>query len=290
MVTRDEVIWAFRYCLGREPEDEVCISKHSGFESWNALRHELLRSSEFLSELGHPLDKWVIVPVMDETRLMWILLGDRNISIECLYDNYDPAGTKFVKTHLQESNVFLDLGANVGWYTLLASTIVGPSGHIHAFEPRGETKDYLSKTILLNQLGGLVTLHEKGISDVNEKGVLSWGRGTENPGSSFVTVYPSAGDFVRQPIDLITIDDLKLPRVDFIKLDIEGSEPKAIGGAAQLLARDRPIMLCELNPIAMQVVSSISPNDFLARLTGLGYRAFIVDRINAGQEITTVSA
>lgn len=285
MLTRDEVIWGFRFCLGRDPETEEVIAQHAQFGNIAALRDMLLHSEEFFmtSSLFEP--KWILAPVFGGDKMMWLSLGDRNVSIECLHDRYEPAETEFVKFFLRKGNVFLDIGANIGWFTLLASGIVGPEGHVHAFEPRGDIRRYLSKSVEVNALGGDVTIDGVAISDRNGSAFLSWAQNTSNPGHSFVADRTGPDGMISEHIQLKTLDSLDLPRVDFIKIDVEGSEHRAMIGAAETLRKNRPIILSEINPSALAEVSNVSPSDYLAFFTDLNYRAFIIGDGYDGNEM-----
>ena len=148
MAGKEEVVWAYRYLLGRDPENDAVIALHSVNPDWVAIRSKFMESQEYkrsleiyireagLHAIGH---KWVLAPVMGGQRRMWIDLGDRYVSRGCLADNYEPQESAFIRQHLKAGDVFLDIGANIGWYTVLASTIVGETGSIFAFEPRPET-------------------------------------------------------------------------------------------------------------------------------------------------------
>jgi hypothetical protein len=63
-------------------------------------------------------------------------LSDRYVSFGCLQDAYEPVETRFIKAILRPNDVFVDVDANVSWYTMLASTIIGDGGHVHAFKSR----------------------------------------------------------------------------------------------------------------------------------------------------------
>ena len=289
MLTTDEVIWAFRYCLGRDPESMEVIRSHAHFASWLDLRNALLGTREFAASASFQLPKrWVICPVMGGKRLMWVDLSDRYVSQHCLFDDYEPAETKFVRDHLRNGDHFLDIGANIGWFTMLASTIVGKSGKITSFEPRPITARHLRESVKLNNLDQIVTLHEFGVSDVIGQNYLSWQEGTDNPGGSFVSSVALGGAMTSEEIRLATLDSLALGKVDFVKIDVEGSEFRAMMGGANLIDRDRPTFLSEIYPTAFRNVSGCSPDEYLEFFTRRGYRIFIVDgSLDTTPEITS---
>src|SRR5690348_15511421 len=131
-------------------------------EDWRKFRQALLKSAEFSrNSLARPLvPKWVAAEIFGGKRLIWLDLMDDYVSRGCLFDAYESIETELVRKHLKPGQVFLDIGANIGWFTLLASMIVGEEGHVHAFEPRRPTVGYLRRSVSANSLDALVTVHD----------------------------------------------------------------------------------------------------------------------------------
>src|ERR1700712_513976 len=98
MLTRDEIIWGYRYLLGREPENAAIIDSHSNLVAdVQAFREALLRSDEFARtfvQFQPPC--WVAAPVFAGRRLLWINLADRYVSLGCLQDSYEPIESHFL--------------------------------------------------------------------------------------------------------------------------------------------------------------------------------------------------
>jgi FkbM family methyltransferase len=222
---------------------------------------------------------------MGGKRKMWIDLGDRYVSRGCLFDNYEPCETAFVRKHLRKGEVFLDIGANIGWFTLLASTIVGETGSIFAFEPRPETAEHLRQTIEANLLSDRIALRQCGLADAEGVAFINSAFETNNPGGSFVLPHPAGGDMESAPIALRTLDSFKFEKVDFIKMDVEGSEMKVVKGGMRTISRCRPIILSEINPSALVQVSGATPDDFLRIFFELNYEVSIIDAVRGGETI-----
>jgi FkbM family methyltransferase len=292
MVPREAVVWAYRLILGREPESEAVIEGHGRLADVAALRRRLLNCEEFARKnLVSGLPRvWVAAPVMRGDRLMWIDLGDQFVSLGCLFDSYEPAETRFVKTMLRPDDVFVDVGANVGWFTLLASTIVGEAGRIYAFEPRAETGDYLEKTVMLNGLQGRVVVYHYGLSDTEGQAFLNWAKDTDNPGGSFLTDHVASERMESQPVALRPLDQLGLQRVDFLKVDVEGAEMRVFRGALATLERCRPVILSELSPDMLERGSGADTEAFFAFFAQIGYRCFTIDVQRPWEEITAFPA
>lgn len=158
---------------------------------------------------------------------------------------YEPAVTRFFKSTLKNGMTVLDLGAHVGYYTVLASRLVGPSGRVYAFEPDPVTYRYLVLNVEANSCANVVTVN-RAVSDRAETAsFLHDPYGAE----SHLTGTPVVGAI---DVQTVTLDDFfsgaGWPRVDLVKVDVEGSEPKVLGGMS-LLSRRNPgmLLIMELN-------------------------------------------
>src|ERR1700722_4854735 len=86
-------------------------------------------------------------------------------------DYYEIRETNYVKKILREGDVFVDIGANIGWFTLLASAGVGASGQVIAFEPSGRIHQHLADNVRLNDCRNVV-LERLAISDTSGSAIL----------------------------------------------------------------------------------------------------------------------
>jgi FkbM family methyltransferase len=149
----------------------------------------------------------------------------------CWAGTYERPVQELFRRHVRPGSVVLDVGANVGFYTLLASKLVGPAGHVHAFEPLPRNLHFLEKHVELNGLSN-VTVQPIAIS------ALSGHAQFHTTTHASMGRLGSAGD-----LDVVTasLDDLlasgRIPLPTFIKMDIEGAESGALRGAATLLSQ-----------------------------------------------------
>ncbi len=268
-VTREEVICAYRLLLNRDPESEAAIDGHLGAEDLRHLRHNFMSCDEYRYANGY-LDRWIVAPVFNDTRLLWVNMQDKFVSIHCVMDAYEPENSALIRALLNPGDVFLDLGANVGWFTLLASTVVGPAGHIYCFEPQRPIAEHLARTIALNGLQEMVTLRQAGVWNQAGSMALAGDGGSENQGAAHL-LPGGSGSARSSMVDLIALDSLALDRCDVIKMDIEGAEPKAMEGAEQLLRATRPIILSELHSRQLGVVSEMDCAGFISEMQARGY-------------------
>jgi FkbM family methyltransferase len=134
---------------------------------------------------------------------------------------------------------FCDVGANFGYFTLLAGAMVGPAGRVDAFEPNPGMMRKLRRTIAINGLGGVVALHEAAVADHAGEAVLRFV--PEFSGSGGIVGAGSFAGFAEQAVTVRTLrlDDAlaDAPALDVLKLDAEGAEPMILAGAQAIIAR-----------------------------------------------------
>lgn len=280
MLTKDEVAWGYRFMLGREPESEDVVNTHMRVvPDWPTFRAAILASQEFQQQrtVSGLAEKWVAVDIFQGERAIWLDLADHFVSRACFNDNYEPLETEFVRRTLRRGDTFIDVGANIGWFSLLASTIVGPQGRIHAFEPREAIAKYLRRSFALNGLDDTAQVHVCGLDAVEQTGLISWTTGTNNGGSAALISSRSDARLSYAEIQLCPLDSFEFDRVDFIKIDVEGAEMRALQGGLATINRCKPTILSEVHQIQLQAVSKCSARDYISSLKSLGYRAYTVD-------------
>jgi FkbM family methyltransferase len=143
---------------------------------------------------------------------------------------------------LQPGDVFYDLGANVGFFTLLAARLVGPTGRVIAFEPDPRNAATLRGNIDANDFDN-VQIIEQGVSE--QSGTMSFML-ADSTASHFVG--DGAAVAGTTPVPVTSLDDFLtdgVPAPTVLKLDIEGEEVRALRGAARLLRTHRPTVICE---------------------------------------------
>ena len=146
----------------------------------------------------------------------------------------------------------MDVGAHAGQYTKLFSAML-PHGHVHAFEPGGYALSLLQRVKSIRRLSN-ITIHPYGLGDASETRVLNVPikeSGSVGFGLSFVgDQKATTRRTVEETIEIRRLDDVvqghRISRVDFIKLDIEGSELRMLVGAKATLLRFRPAIFVEL--------------------------------------------
>ena len=138
-------------------------------------------------------------------------------------DLWEPTTTEVVKQTLKEGEIALDIGASIGYFTLQLSRIVGPNGRVYAFEPMSRGYKYLKKNIEINGYQNRAKAFQVGAWDKNE--IVGMPRCDSNP---TLTQCVSLDDF---------LEDLGVYKVDYIKSDIDGSEPWMLRGLIRTIKR-----------------------------------------------------
>jgi FkbM family methyltransferase len=147
---------------------------------------------------------------------------------------------------LRTGDCVLDIGANVGYYTLVAARLVGSAGCVHAFEPSPQTLPHLRTNARLNPLAN-IDVHGAAVTDRCGQTQFFMATPERTGYSSIRDLGREAGGVTTVPT--VSIDSLldDLPAVRLVKIDVEGAELLALRGMRRLLERDRPFLILEVD-------------------------------------------
>ncbi len=172
--------------------------------------------------------------------------------------------TEVFKKVIKEGDVVLDLGANVGYYTLLAARLVGKEGKVYAFEPEPTNYSLLLKNIELNEYNNVVAV-QKAVSNVTGK--IKFFLDKKDTGAH--TTYQPDGNREFIDVESVTMDDFfkdKDHPINFIKLDIEGAEMAALAGMERIIRENEDLkMFVEFYPLAIKRTGD-TPGEFARKL------------------------
>jgi FkbM family methyltransferase len=207
--------------------------------------------------------------------------GNENSRALFIMGNFEPSEMSWLADNLKEDMVFLDVGANMGIYTMFAAKLVGAGGRVLAIEPSEREFQRLSFHVVLNDLGNVTCLRLAAADKVGtaELKVAGEEKSGQNTLGRFVTesVEVLRVETVRtQPLDRI-VAQYKLGRVDVIKIDVEGAELRVLRGLADTLERWRPKLLIELAPDAL-TAQETSPQELIEWLRDSRYELFEFSR------------
>jgi FkbM family methyltransferase len=175
-----------------------------------------------------------------------------------------------------------DVGANIGYYSLLAANLVGPAGQVHSFEPTPLVVQRLKENIALNDLSSRVTVNAVAVGAA--VGMIDFHMHSDD--SEGNSMFSSEQHVETVCVPVITLDryihDRGIGCVDLMKIDIEGAELLALEGAAELLAReDAPLLTVEFNPSALSSAGT-SPLQLKSSIEAFGYRCLELEQLTEG--------
>jgi FkbM family methyltransferase len=210
---------------------------------------------------------------------MWLYRD--NILAYALYcKDFEDSERRFLRTFLRPGDIFVDIGANIGLFTLIAARCVGLDGKVYAFEPGSLTYRRLSDNISLNALQNVIC-QQIALSDAATRMDLTIALDGWDAFSSFAR--PMFGDsFVTESVQCVTWDSFAaqadlLGKVTMMKIDVEGWESRVLRGAAATLARDdAPMVQIEFTEPAARAAGS-SCARLYSDLEAFGFRMYRYD-------------
>jgi FkbM family methyltransferase len=194
--------------------------------------------------------------------------SDREMGAKMAIGAYESETLSLFKKMIKPGMICIDAGAQTGFYTLIMAGIAGSAGKVYSFEPNPVAYDLLKKNIIANELSNRVTAHNLGLSDTNEEIVAS------EVSNMYIVGKIDGARETRMKV--VRCDNLVHSKVDFIKIDIEGSEPKAIEGMSELINTYHPIIVSEINEYWLKGRAQISSQLYLDQLKSFGYDVYDV--------------
>ncbi len=200
---------------------------------------------------------------------------------ECYLDmtrgTWEPGVTGLFEGLLEPGMVAVDVGAHIGYFTLLAARRVGPTGRVYSFEPAPSNYDLLLRNIEINGYQNIIPI-QKAVS--NHVGETTLFLHADSVGHSLYRETPGKN---RSAIEVSTttldrfFEEEGWPHVHLVKMDIEGAEPTALEGMTRLMERNKTIrLILECVPHILERAGE-NPRRFMAKLRALGFTIRIVD-------------
>jgi FkbM family methyltransferase len=195
--------------------------------------------------------------VRGRLRGRWWLPASRGKVLRILGGTYEPRQTALFEEHVRPGATVVDVGAHVGYYTLLSAVLAGPGGRVVACEPDPANAGFLRRHVELNRFGN-VRVVQVALSERGGTARFAFGSGS---GTGRLA---DAGEL---EVPTVRLDDLCREQAltpDAIKIDVEGAEAAVLRGAAETLARARPVVFLSTHGPEAHRAS-------LALLAGAGY-------------------
>lgn len=222
------------------------------------------------------------IAVTRSGRKIFVPAGDLGVvpSI-ALYGRWEPQVEAVLRRLVKPGAIVAEVGANVGYHTLVMASRVGDAGHVHAFEAHPRLLPLLRATLAANGMSGRrVTLH--GCAALDAPGHVSFAASHDQVGSGHLQVRNMSASYdavyaERFEVEAVRMDDAlaQVAALDLLRMDAEGSEGLVLHGAAALIARSpRLRIVTEWSPIML--AARTDPAELAAWLGGQGFRAWII--------------
>jgi len=182
---------------------------------------------------------------------LWMQLRIQDMTQETilLEAGWDPLLTEFTKEALADGSVFIDVGANAGYFTLIAAQCVGDSGKVLSIEPNPSVAKQLKVNVERSRLSNVI-IEEAACSD--SQSPLTLYIPDESKLGQASLSKANAGSIESVNVRSVTLDQLildnALETVTFVKIDVEGAELMVLRGMTETLRRYKPIIVLELEP------------------------------------------
>jgi FkbM family methyltransferase len=186
---------------------------------------------------------------------------------------YEPHLTAVFERYCTPGMTVVDVGANLGYYSLLASKLVGAAGRVVALEPNSENCRLLLSSLRMHGVSNVTVLPVA--ADVS----AGWAYYSTHVGSNGGFIDDE--DLLAHPgvvVPTFRLDDIVEGQVGFLKMDVEGAEGRVVKGAAGLIERDRPVITTELKDEMLRRVSGVSVAAYLGYFEGLGYTPSLLEK------------
>ena len=260
--TEDDVYYAYRLILKREP-DPAGLAMHRKLVADGLSLHQLIHSFFNSEEFRFTRN--------DESMPTSVDMGGYQVCIQKLDTDfaqaifhsrkYEEHVRRAARENLHEGDVAVDVGANIGAIAFLIASMVGNTGRVIAVEPNPDNLQLLYRGIVLN---GFTNVEVLPLAASNRRLVFSLTGGTSNTHLIGPRTLEEGGYLVQSMVLDEALGDL--PRLDFVKMDIEGHEPQALEGFSRLIGRHRPVLLVEFNPRCLVDLQRQDPLAFLEQI------------------------
>ena len=212
---------------------------------------------------------------------IFLPLGTDSTINTFVYSEYEPTEMFWASQYIKKGDTVVDLGAHDGLYSLLFSELVGEHGKVISVEPNPSQISRLKDTARFNEITNVEIVSEAasdsvGIAELNVSSKQHSGHSTLG---GFIYSDGSSNEVIA--VSTNTLDNIfvknKLNKVNFIKIDIEGYEIRALRGMARILSEYNPVILCEVLDEALELAGG-SRKELLGLLVGYGYSCKAVNR------------
>ncbi|WOV93486.1 MAG: FkbM family methyltransferase [Candidatus Nitrosoabyssus spongiisocia] len=212
----------------------------------------------------------------------FVMIGENKIYLDqndslrlSIHGSHEPFETELLSKWIKESDYVLDLGANIGYFTLIMSKLVGDSGKVFSFEPSMDNFEILKKNIKVNNCNNVI-IENMAVGNKNGEIKLYL-----SDNQSMHTLYENTISTNRSvTVPIIKLDDYynkkSINKINVIKMDVEGAELDTLRGMSNILTENKDVVLfVEFNPESIKKAGML-PKDQLAFIDDLGFKIYVI--------------
>lgn len=294
--TARDIFYCFRLLLGRHPHPEEwrghamragedlagVVSSFAG--SLECAQRGLVRSSQDAAG----------APVLSELEgfALFSDAGDASVGSAVRAGSYEPEIAMQFRRLLSPGMCVLDIGANIGFFSMLSAHLIGPGGHVMAVEPNPRNVRLLEASRRQNGFANITVLQ---VAAGRDNGLLALNTSYSN-GTTASLPPDVAAVLAAETVPSIRLDALlqEARRLELIKIDVEGAEYPALQGCEATIRAHRPTIISEFSPGLMPGIAGIDGPGYLSWLVELGYSLSVIcpdgALLSAGADINAVMA
>lgn len=253
---------------------------------------DILSSARYVTSKIHVPGRFVLSDLLTRyfaprNTLVWGTVGKYKVRLNLqdaiqrniFFGIYDETETRLLRKLLKPGDNFIDIGANVGYYSLIASQLVGTLGQVHAFEPVEENICVLWEAIRIN---GITNIRPNQLALGDRDGPLELYMPEKVTNSGWVSIVPSEKRKRIISAQVVSLDDYVLTnhidRVHLVKLDVEGAEHQVLVGGKKLFSSIRaPDLIIEVNPFLLER-QNLNSQALTDPLWEWGYELYIISQ------------
>ncbi len=274
--TEADILACFRLLLGRHPNPEEWAGHASrAGRDLPPIVSGYLNSLEFTRRgLMAPDPSGAPVLAQADGFQIYAMPSDAAVGRHVAVGEYEADVTAVFRRVLRPGMGVLDIGANIGWFTMLSASLVGPGGFVLAMEPNPANARLLEASRRLN---GFAHVMVSQTAAGQATGLLALYAQDSN-GMTAAPPDTLDGLLAARTVPCVPADALVPTErpIGLVKVDVEGAEYLALKGAEATLARNRPVVISEFSPSLMPGISGVDGTEYLRWLAGLGYALAVV--------------
>lgn len=277
-----DLAMGYRLLLGRWPTASetrqfMAAPPRSGVDG---LVRELVSSREFPNrkigiEFERPGHDCILMTETPEGLRFFFSVRDTFVGFPIAVGVFEPDVQDAFRLLVRPGMNCLDIGANLGYYSMRMASAVGPNGRVFSFEPDAFAFALLKKNSEENRFQDVISLFQIACGSEDGNAFLVRDANPANYGGMHVADGIDAPrECVRIPVGRIDTVIRAGTRIDFAKIDVEGYEPEVLKGMQRIIAENAPVLLCEYNRAALEAHGPETPNRLLEIFEDLGYSLY----------------